>query len=205
MTSGKKNRKTPSQAKIIKANKDLLLNRLCIDSEYHNNCWACGSQSSLQRAHVEPYCLNNNEEPENYFLLCELCHKEQPDVADREYQESWIINHESEITRIEREMALSIKYLKEQIEKNNLSDKYLLSVDCEKALNAEISLVASARKQVLKQNYLYHVCKDMLEQAKKSKSKFDREKIRLKKAERIQRHAQKLNEQSQKINIKDKN
>lgn len=198
MTSNKK-RKTPSQAKIIKANKNFLLNKLCLDLEYHANCWACGAQSALQKAHVEPFCLNNNEEPENYFLLCEICHKEQPDTADREYQELWLLNHESQITRIEREMSNSIKYLKEQVEKNSFSDKHLISVDYKKALNVEIPLVASARKQVLKQNYLYHICKDMLEQARKSKSKFDREKIRLKKVERIERHAQKLNEQSQKI------
>jgi hypothetical protein len=53
----------------------------------------------LERAHVVSVAAGGGTEPSNFFLLCGLCHREQPDGSSREAQEAWLISHESQIER----------------------------------------------------------------------------------------------------------
>ena len=58
-------------------------------------CWRCGkerSRNGLDRCHIipeqEPFY--GKDEPSNFVLLCSRCHKEAPDVGDKETMFSWI-------------------------------------------------------------------------------------------------------------------
>ena len=63
-------------------------------AEAHNHCWRCGegvsSTSRLERAHIIPDSLGGLDKPENLVLLCNLCHNEAPDIADKNVMWDWI-------------------------------------------------------------------------------------------------------------------
>jgi hypothetical protein len=65
-------------------------------------CWACGSvgDSFCVRAHVIARCHGGTDAPDNFFLLCDVCHDEQPDGLPRDVQESWLVNRDSQITNL---------------------------------------------------------------------------------------------------------
>jgi hypothetical protein len=76
---------------IVAAN-EALLARLGIPlGMAHTSCWACGiGCKTPTRAHVVAKTLGGSNEPDNFFLLCDHCHGEQPDGAPREAQERWL-------------------------------------------------------------------------------------------------------------------
>lgn len=74
-------------------------------------CWACGKpfskhddsyktwqelwdskyiKSSLNRCHIIPRALCNNDEPHNLFLMCEICHHESPDTSNTKAFFRWV-------------------------------------------------------------------------------------------------------------------
>lgn len=56
-----------------------------------DECWACGTRSKPERAHVVPYSLNRVKVPaEDYALLCPACHLLAPDVDDPDYFWDWV-------------------------------------------------------------------------------------------------------------------
>lgn len=65
-------------------------------------CWACGAErkSVMIRAHVVAKSVGGSDTPDNYFLLCDVCHAEQPDGLSREIQESWLIESENWFVRL---------------------------------------------------------------------------------------------------------
>lgn len=46
--------------------------------------------SKLNRCHIVPKALGGNGEADNLFLMCECCHKESPDTANREAFFRWV-------------------------------------------------------------------------------------------------------------------
>ncbi|HKQ46811.1 MAG TPA: HNH endonuclease signature motif containing protein [Phycisphaerae bacterium] len=96
----------PGYARIAKANREFIeaINAEVVDAKYiefeyaAHTCWACGYYSKdfkPQRAHVLADRRGGANSPENYVLLCEVCHKEQPDAVSKEVLEQWLISHES--------------------------------------------------------------------------------------------------------------
>jgi hypothetical protein len=59
-------------------------------------CWACGQTGGARphRAHIVPHSTGGTNVPSNYLLLCERCHREQPDAQPRPMQLEWLRDHE---------------------------------------------------------------------------------------------------------------
>jgi hypothetical protein len=65
--------------------------------EYWTFCWACGRDDervALERAHIEAHWSGGSNQPDNYLLLCPMCHQEQPDEAPKEAQLEWLRNRD---------------------------------------------------------------------------------------------------------------
>lgn len=61
--------------------------------EAEKACWACNILCETPtRAHVIAASHGGSNDPENFFLLCDHCHDEQPDGASREQQERWLFD-----------------------------------------------------------------------------------------------------------------
>ncbi len=59
-------------------------------------CWACGYAANgftPTRAHLVAHVAGGSNAPTNYLLLCEPCHREQPDGAPRDAQIAWARGH----------------------------------------------------------------------------------------------------------------
>lgn len=107
---GKSNR--TKHEDIVLANLDLLktLPNLEFDGFYIDasqeverltrTCWACGAVGKRlkTRAHVIAKSQGGQDTPDNYFLLCDVCHDEQPDGLSREIQEKWLLTRENQLT-----------------------------------------------------------------------------------------------------------
>jgi hypothetical protein len=100
---------------IVKAQQELL--EWCPNVEGVSNadleyvCWACGAPRSergfkLIRCHIERYQPNEAERPDNFILLCGLCHKEQPDALPKEAIKYWLSTRESDAEYQERYKVL---------------------------------------------------------------------------------------------------
>ena len=73
-----------------------------VDDEYADqSCWACGfcHEFGMVRAHVLAVRNGGGVEPDNFFLLCGRCHREQPDAATRETQLRWLREHPTALER----------------------------------------------------------------------------------------------------------
>lgn len=108
---GKNQSQRPSRLAIVKANEDLLRVRgLLGDGDdgkpaAMRTCWACGYEdgSVICRAHVVPRRLGGSDDPRNFWLLCTVCHDEQPDDGLYEVQLYWLKNRESSVDRALRQ------------------------------------------------------------------------------------------------------
>lgn len=101
-------RRNPQHNMIVRANLPLLQTLPNIDPpkepatdndirELERTCWACGhfsSEHKATRAHVVARSRGGTDDPSNYFLLCDVCHEEQPDGLSRELQEQWLKNRD---------------------------------------------------------------------------------------------------------------
>lgn len=88
----------PTREKIVAA-QEKLLQSLEVDDP-STECWACGKyHPRLERAHVVAKAFGGSDDPDNFFLLCSLCHVEQPDAQSREAQETWLRERDAEVTR----------------------------------------------------------------------------------------------------------
>jgi hypothetical protein len=65
-------------------------------------CWGCGvdGDAGLEKAHVIPVRFGGSMDPSNFFILCPVCHIEQPDAAPRAVQEEWLKARETQGSRI---------------------------------------------------------------------------------------------------------
>jgi hypothetical protein len=83
------------------------------------NCFACGAipaatmktknlewteKIRLQRAHIVPKSLGGSNDRENLLLLCDLCHKECPDINDRDLVLRWVRNRPECMVRFQRDL-----------------------------------------------------------------------------------------------------
>lgn len=67
---------------------------LSIDfSDASERCWRCGYKSKLQRCHIIPYSLGGKDIPDNFVLLCRLCHADGPNIADPGFFWDWLKAH----------------------------------------------------------------------------------------------------------------
>lgn len=78
-------------------------------------CWACGAFSHehyhsrlglMTRCHIDRYQPDEVECPDNFILLCNECHREQPDALPKEAIKYWLFTREHYTTRDERFEAL---------------------------------------------------------------------------------------------------
>jgi hypothetical protein len=104
MTNKKNRGKYPSIDAIIKANESTLRRIEFSNDEARSRCWACCGLANLERAHIVAIAHGGGNEPENFFLLCWVCHREQPDGAPPDVQLKWLASHESQIARTSRTM-----------------------------------------------------------------------------------------------------
>jgi len=64
---------------------------LSIDfSEAHERCWRCGYKSKLHKCHIIPYTLNGKDIAENLVLMCRRCHREAPNIDDKDFFWDWL-------------------------------------------------------------------------------------------------------------------
>lgn len=78
----------PTSDRIVKAQK-FLLDRLSLSDPFRE-CWCCGSQAKLTRCHIRAVRNGGTEDPRNFFLLCEECHRLQPDGETEDVQIEWL-------------------------------------------------------------------------------------------------------------------
>ena len=64
-------------------------------------CWGCGieSKTKMSRCHIVAKIKGGSDDENNLLLLCDVCHKEQPDGLDREIQIEWLIEREGYFER----------------------------------------------------------------------------------------------------------
>lgn len=59
-----------------------------------HTCWKCGGlikdKGTGVRAHIEAHKNGGSSNPENFFILCVVCHLHQPDAITRAEQIEWI-------------------------------------------------------------------------------------------------------------------
>jgi hypothetical protein len=83
-------------------------------------CFACGKQSPVERAHINPYSTTQDNRVENLHLLCLACHKEsEPWVGSVYY--AWFMGKQPTIQNY-------IKISKPLID-------YIISIDFEKDID----------------------------------------------------------------------
>ena len=73
------------------------------DDDAADSCWRCGyhaQKGEMTRAHIHAHRHGGSNDPSNYFLLCDICHREQPDAAPREEQIQWVSNGEWYLTKM---------------------------------------------------------------------------------------------------------
>ena len=62
-------------------------------------CWNCAKETkSLERCHIIPHSLNGIDEPNNYVLLCNQCHKQAPNNNNKNYMWEWIKSNKTPIS-----------------------------------------------------------------------------------------------------------
>jgi hypothetical protein len=125
----KQNRKHPTRKAIVLAQLKIIEARGLNIADAGNHCWACyhGPIDKLIRAHIVPYAHSQNDNPSNFFLLCDYCHRIQPDTASRFVQIEWLKRAESSLERANRHfipVMKSIIDLCEQLNDNSLFEKY---------------------------------------------------------------------------------
>ena len=60
-------------------------------ADSRKRCWRCSHRSSsLQKCHIIPHSLGGKSIPENMVILCADCHREAPNVKDKEFMLHWI-------------------------------------------------------------------------------------------------------------------
>ncbi|PHR90792.1 MAG: HNH endonuclease [Blastopirellula sp.] len=61
--------------------------------EATTRCWRCGYKSKLDKCHIIPDSCGGSNEPSNLVLLCNLCHREAPNIADPRFMWIWLRAH----------------------------------------------------------------------------------------------------------------
>lgn len=64
-------------------------------SEAHEQCWSCADKCELQHCHIIPHALGGKYEPANIVLLCNQCHKENPNTTNPDLYWNWLKSRKS--------------------------------------------------------------------------------------------------------------
>lgn len=56
-----------------------------LEDNNFKSIWSEKNISGLQKAHIVPHALGGLNTPNNYFLLCPICHQESPDTSYPKY------------------------------------------------------------------------------------------------------------------------
>ncbi len=80
-------------------------------------CWGCGDETRPERAHIEAKINGGSTEPENFLLLCGVCHDAQPDGAPLEYQLEWLRARESRDVRLDRHARIYMEPLEAEADR----------------------------------------------------------------------------------------
>jgi hypothetical protein len=94
-------KKNPTCKEIAKAQARLIESIDLEPGREHEMCWACGltfwdaKGCSPEKAHVVADAHGGSNKPDNFFLLCSTCHREQPDGASYSVQVSWLVSKEN--------------------------------------------------------------------------------------------------------------
>jgi hypothetical protein len=101
----------PSHADIAGTNRALVatLANVTADLTACWTCWACGIQCTPERAHVLARSQGGSDAPENFFLLCAVCHREQPDGAPRAAQVAWLRAREHHTQRAHPQLEAAVR------------------------------------------------------------------------------------------------
>jgi len=88
-------------------------------TELEYTCWACGYRGKTQRTrcHIVPYREGETESPDNFILLCDACHRDQPDGLCREVLKYWLYTRESVLVATSHKVWLlvaAIEAMKEE-------------------------------------------------------------------------------------------
>jgi hypothetical protein len=86
------------------------------------HCFACGSEDTLERAHIIAKQFDGTEKPSNLLLLCRYCHRHCPDVNDRSEVFRWVNERESE-------SAKWVKFVQKGIMLSGISDAQLADIN----------------------------------------------------------------------------
>lgn len=93
----KRTSKTKHQQIIDHWSSKVYEGELSIDfSEANERCWRCGYKSKLEKCHIVPHSLGGKDEPNNYVLLCKLCHEENPNVRNQKIMWDWLKAHKAD-------------------------------------------------------------------------------------------------------------
>jgi hypothetical protein len=79
-------------------------------------CWGCGQafpKVCLERAHIGPTSVVPDDGPENFWLLCGRCHRDQPDGASYAVQFRWLKSRESFWTLVAQDVQPLMRALRE--------------------------------------------------------------------------------------------
>jgi hypothetical protein len=66
-----------------------------------------------ERAHIDAVKHYGDDSPSNFLLLCPVCHNEQPDGADRQYQINWLNTKQS----VEDTIVSTTEFVSDQFER----------------------------------------------------------------------------------------
>lgn len=63
-------------------------------------CYACGvTTKNLQRCHIVPHSCGGSTEYDNMFLMCEMCHQDNPDTIYADMFYKYVKGRESHLSR----------------------------------------------------------------------------------------------------------
>lgn len=93
---GQRTRRSVPVEVIAKAQRHLTRRAGIRTADATFTCWACLRRTpDLEKAHVFPVRFGGSDHPRNFFLLCGVCHFEQPDDAPRREQLRWLREHKN--------------------------------------------------------------------------------------------------------------
>lgn len=106
-----------------------------------HSCWGCGycGQSFRpSRAHIKAVVFGGTYDPENYILLCDVCHREQPDAVSLEVLFEWLIRREAWLVRSMRkihEISDAIQSISKKRGAEDMVEKYCDMLDLKNPVN----------------------------------------------------------------------
>ena len=91
-------------------------------------CWACGRvEKDPFRCHIVAASNGGDLHPGNFFLLCDVCHRDQPDTAPRKHQLFWLALHKSYAEMVDDQIGHYLRAITRNVDPMVLPDDVSLS------------------------------------------------------------------------------